>query len=65
VAVGNWGMAPSEFWELSPTEFWLIYEAKMPVEKTGGMVEEQTDTLTEMLEEAEQEWQAQQLAALK
>lgn len=58
-------MAPSEFWELSPTEFWLIYEAKIPPKKIGGMSEEQTDTLTDMLEEAEQAWQAQQSAALK
>jgi len=58
-------MAPSEFWELSPTEFWLIYEAKTPVERIGGMVEDKTDILTEMLEEAEQAWEAQQLAALK
>ncbi len=65
MAVGNWGMAPSEFWELSPTEFWLIYEAKIPPKRIGGMSEEQTDTLTEMLEEAEQAWQAQQLVALK
>ena len=56
-------MAPSEFWELSPTEFWLIYEAKLPPKNIGGMTENHTERLTEMLEEAEEKWhQAQQLA---
>jgi len=58
-------MAPSEFWELSPTEFWLIYESKLPPKKIGGMSVEQVDELTEMLEEAEDKWEAQQLVALK
>jgi len=48
---------------MSPTEFWLIYEAKLPPKTIGGMSEEHTDILTEMLEEAEEKWQqAQQLA---
>ena len=62
MAVGNWGMAPSEFWELSPTEFWLIYESKLPPKSIGGMSEDHVEQLTEMLEEAEEEWQAQKLA---
>jgi len=56
-------VSPSDFWEMSPTEFWLIYEAKLPPKNIGGMSEEQADTLTEMLEEAEHEWQKQQLEA--
>ncbi len=55
-------MAPSEFYDMSPTEFWLVYEAKIPPKKIGGMSENHVDELTEMLEEAEQKWQAQQLA---
>lgn len=60
-----WGIQPSEFYAMSPTEFWLIYETKLPPKNIGGMSEEHVDQLTEMLEEAEQKWQAQQLVALK
>lgn len=63
MAVGNWGMAPSEFWELSPVEFWLIYEAKLPPKNIGGMSEEHAETLTDMLEEAEEKWQQAQQSA--
>jgi len=48
---------------MSPTEFWLIYEAKLPPKNIGGMSEDQTERLTEMLEEAEQKWQAAQQSA--
>ena len=45
---------------MSPTEFWLIYEAKLPPKNIGGMPENQTERLTEMLEEAEEKWQVVQ-----
>ena len=45
---------------MSPTEFWLIYESKIPPKNIGGMSENQTERLTEMLEEAEEKWQAEQ-----
>ena len=62
VAVGNWGMAPSEFWGLSPTEFWHIYNFKTPPKMVGSLTEEHTEQLLNKLDEAQKEWQAKQLA---
>jgi hypothetical protein len=37
VAVGNWGILPSEFWKMTLAEWWLIFDVKRPVEqKTHG-----------------------------
>jgi len=33
VAVGVWGLPPSEFWRMHPQEFWWLYEAKVPPEQ--------------------------------
>lgn len=53
IAVGQWGMAPSEFYALSPQEFWLLHEIKTPVDPksqyAGGMSEDECDELYAML----------------
>jgi hypothetical protein len=48
VAVGAWGLPPSEFWRLSPAEFWLYYESKVPPEKRN--IKDKWASLYEMLE---------------
>jgi len=30
LAIGHWGMQPSEFWRMSPCEWWWLYESKFP-----------------------------------
>jgi hypothetical protein len=60
MAVGVWGIAPSEFLKMSPTEFWLIYDAKLPPKMYGKMTENEVERLVQMMEErGGEEWQAQ------
>ncbi|WP_354552796.1 phage tail assembly chaperone [Kaistia defluvii] len=45
IAVGGWGMAPSEFWGLTPAEFYWILDAKKPVQMYGRMSEYEVDEI--------------------
>jgi len=39
VAMGVWGIPPSEYRNMTPAEFWLIYDAKArQIEAAGGPV---------------------------
>jgi len=56
LAVGGWGIAPSEFWRMTPSEFWLIYDAKTPPVMYGRLTEDEADELLKLLDEAQSEW---------
>ena len=55
-------MSRRDFLDMTPTEFWHIWNAKLP-EKTFGknkLTETEADNLLELLDKAQEEWQAQQ-----
>jgi hypothetical protein len=46
VAVGLWGMQPSEFWDMTPEEWWWLYETKSALQrKPGAMTQADLDDL--------------------
>lgn len=38
MAVGAWGIAPSEFWQMTVTEWWWLYDVKQ-AQMSGGMTD--------------------------
>ena len=60
MAVGTWGIAPSEFWGMCPAEFWLVHESKIPPKTYGKMSESEAERLVKMMENVGgDEWQQQ------
>ncbi len=58
MAVGTWGIAPSEFMKMCPAEFWLVYDAKLPPKMYGRMSESEAEELLELMnEKGGEEWQ--------
>lgn len=58
VAVGHWGIQPSEFWKMTLPEFFAILatkedEADRFKEARGELTDETKDALLDMLEEAQ------------
>ena len=55
MAVGAWGIQPSEFWAMTPAEWWRIYECRRPrdtqTDYAGRLREEDCAELYAMLEE--------------
>lgn len=51
MAVGAWGLSPSDFYELTPEEWWRIYEMKRPREKHADYAGQLTDSDCEALYE--------------
>jgi len=50
VAVGIWGIQPSEFWRMSPQEFWALVEDKAPEPRKAGLPASTFDRLSRMLD---------------
>lgn len=52
MAVGSWGIAPSEFWRMTPAEFmWLVDAKTKSSQPAGGLDEAAYEELYDMLED--------------
>lgn len=51
VAVGHWGIQPSEFWKMAPLEWWWLYEAKVKPHKSDRLSPSEVERYKKMLEE--------------
>ena len=54
IAVGFWGIAPSEFMGMTLREWWLVYDVKRQDRQAGGLSEDQKSELWDMLTKAEE-----------
>jgi hypothetical protein len=54
VAVGGWGIQPSEFWGMDAEEWWWLYDAKRPrdprLDFAGSLDEATVKELSDWLE---------------
>ena len=50
VAVGLWGVSPSDFWKMSPLELWWLADAKNPNKKDDEKETQKYDDLYALLQ---------------
>jgi len=58
VAVGVWGIGPSEFWTMTPREFWWMFDVRKPPPKKVGrssFTEAEVERLAAMQRELKEE----------
>lgn len=62
LAVGTWGIAPTEFWQMSPAEWWRLYERKRPRDPehdyAGGLTQGDVERLHSLLGKTREEVQS-------
>ena len=55
VAVGAWGIQPSEFWAMDCEEWWWLYDVKRSrdpaIDYAGGLSQDDVDDLIEFMRE--------------
>lgn len=51
MAVGQWGIQPSEFWDMSPQEWWWIFDARRTDKPVAGcnLTEDELAELYELI----------------
>jgi len=55
LAVGAWGIQPSEFWSMTPAEWWRLFDIKRErdpqTDYAGSLTDNACEELYELLEE--------------
>lgn len=49
MAVGLWGIQPSEFWKMTMAEWWWVYDSKVGEPKYGSLTQSEVEELYEDL----------------